>query len=142
MKRIPILRYGVWVCLSVKAVLAQQTEDSIRMLEEVTIESIRLQTIDRLKPVQGTYIYAGKKSEVIDLSKTAVSPTENRASKYLPKFRVYLFRIGMATGIRLIMLPNALSFILDRAYSLPMAEAYSNYKQKTAGKTQRAMPAS
>lgn len=55
-------------------------------LEPVIIEGIRLvPDIKRLEPVQGTYIFSGKKTEVIELSKKNVAYTEKYGRQIFAK---------------------------------------------------------
>ncbi|MBL7805349.1 MAG: TonB-dependent receptor [Saprospiraceae bacterium] len=71
------------ICLYSSALFAQIPEDSIQ-LREVSIRTQRL-TIDRLPPVQGTYIWAGKKSEVISLDNTDANIAEKTARQIFSK---------------------------------------------------------
>ena len=50
-------------------IAGQAQTDSLRtrQLGEVTIEGVKLFTLERLPPIQGTYIWAGKKTEVINV---------------------------------------------------------------------------
>ena len=52
-------------------IFGQNDKDTIKsyILEPVILDAIRInQDIQRLEPIQGTYIYSGKKTEVIDLT--------------------------------------------------------------------------
>lgn len=75
----------VFLFVSVNCVYGQVSRDTVKTLEDVTIQSIRIQGIDRLKPVQDTYIFAGKKSEVINLSKAAVPLAEKYGRQIFAK---------------------------------------------------------
>lgn len=53
-----------------------QNSDTLKTqtLDEVKVEALRInQDIQRLEPIKGTYIYSGKKTEVIDLSQKRCS---------------------------------------------------------------------
>lgn len=71
------------ICLYSSTLLAQSPEDSIQ-LREVSIRTQRL-TIERLPPVQGTYIWAGKKSEVISMDNTDANIAEKTARQIFSK---------------------------------------------------------
>ncbi len=58
----------------------------IHILTPVIIEASELnQDIQRLNPVQGTYIYSGKKNEVIDLTQKNVTLTEKYGRQIFAK---------------------------------------------------------
>jgi Fe(3+) dicitrate transport protein len=72
----------------VGTVLGQTIPDSLMVhkLSEVTVEGIRTpQDIQRLEPIQGTYIFSGKKSEVIDLTQKNVAITEKYGRQIFSK---------------------------------------------------------
>lgn len=55
-------------------------------LSTVTVEALKVnQDIKRLKPIQGTYIYSGKKTEVIDLTQKNVALTEKYGRQIFAK---------------------------------------------------------
>ncbi len=67
---------------------AQNTSDTLKTqtLSTVTVEALRInQDIQRLKPIQGTYIYSGKKTEVIDLTQAIVPLTEKYGRQIFAK---------------------------------------------------------
>lgn len=66
---------------------AQVGVDSIRTkrLGEVTVEGEKLFTIERLPKIQGTYIWAGKKNEVINVQKLDANITERTARQIFSK---------------------------------------------------------
>jgi len=58
----------------------------IHILTPVIIETSKLnQDIQRLNPIQGTYIYSGKKNEVIDLTQKNVTLTEKYGRQIFAK---------------------------------------------------------
>ena len=62
--------------LFANTIIAQNFPDSLKIqtLPALIIESTRnVQDIERLAPVVGTYIYSGKKNEVIEISKKNVA---------------------------------------------------------------------
>lgn len=66
----------------------QTTTDTtkIHQLNPVTIEGSRInQDIQRLPPIQGTYIYSGKKTEVIDMTQKNVAMTEKYGRQIFAK---------------------------------------------------------
>lgn len=66
----------------------QNTSDTLKTqtLSTVTVEALRInQDIQRLKPIQGTYIYSGKKTEVIDLTQAIVPLTEKYGRQIFAK---------------------------------------------------------
>ena len=68
--------------------LGAQVTDTpkVQVLVPVFIEAVRTpQDIQRLEPVKGTYIYAGKKTEVIDLTQRAVTLTEKYGRQIFAK---------------------------------------------------------
>ena len=61
-------------------------KDSSRTLDEVTIKSIRKQRdISRMDSIQGTFIYSGKKNEVINLTTKDVAVTEKYGRQIFAK---------------------------------------------------------
>lgn len=65
-----------------------QNSDTLKTktLDEVKVEALRInQDIQRLEPIQGTYIYSGKKTEVIDLSQKNVALTEKYGRQIFSK---------------------------------------------------------
>jgi len=67
---------------------AQNTSDTLRQhtLSPVTIDGIRTtQDLRRLDPVQSTYIYAGKKNEVIELSQQNIGLSEKYGRQIFAK---------------------------------------------------------
>ncbi len=67
---------------------AQTETDTIKtqILSTITVSAARApQDITRLDPVQGTYIYSGKKNEVINLSEKQVSLTEKYGRQIFSK---------------------------------------------------------
>ena len=67
---------------------AQSTEDTTRLqnLDPVTIEGVRIsQDVRQLPAIKGTYIYAGKKNEVIDLTQKSVALTEKYGRQIFSK---------------------------------------------------------
>ncbi|WP_431242160.1 TonB-dependent receptor plug domain-containing protein [Flavobacterium sp. P21] len=70
------------------AVISQTTTDTIKThkLSPVTVEGNRIPLdIHRLEPVQGTYIYSGKKNEVIDMAQKNVAITEKYGRQIFAK---------------------------------------------------------
>lgn len=66
----------------------QTTTDTVKThkLNSVTIEGNRIPLdIQRLEPIQGTYIYAGKKTEVIDMTQKNVAMTEKYGRQIFAK---------------------------------------------------------
>jgi Fe(3+) dicitrate transport protein len=66
----------------------QNNSDTLKtqILNTVTVEALRInQDIQRLKPIQGTYIYSGKKTEVIDLTQKNVAITEKYGRQIFAK---------------------------------------------------------
>ena len=66
----------------------QNDKDTIKsyILEPVILDAIRInQDIQRLEPIQGTYIYSGKKTEVIDLTQKNVALTEKYGRQIFAK---------------------------------------------------------
>lgn len=66
----------------------QTNQDSINTLQipQVTVEGTRiLSDIQWLKPIQGTYIYSGKKTEVIDLTQKNAAITERYGRQIFSK---------------------------------------------------------
>ncbi len=66
----------------------QTTIDTVKNheLSPVTIEGVRILTdIKRLEPIQGTYIYAGKKTEVIDMTQKNIAMTEKYGRQIFAK---------------------------------------------------------
>lgn len=65
-----------------------QNSDTLKTqtLDEVKVEALRInQDIQRLEPIKGTYIYSGKKTEVIDLSQKNVALTEKYGRQIFSK---------------------------------------------------------
>ncbi len=81
-----ILTSGI---LYFSSVLFGQNElDTIKsyILEPVILDAIRInQDIQRLEPIQGTYIYSGKKTEIINLSQKNVALTEKYGRQIFAK---------------------------------------------------------
>ncbi len=73
---------AIFLCLAGFA-LSAQSQDSIQ-LKEVSITTQR-QTIDRLPQVQGTYLWSGKKNEVINLENTDANVAEKTARQIFAK---------------------------------------------------------
>ena len=74
--------------LIVATAFGQTRTDTIktRELKAVTVEGSRIsQDIQRLEPIQGTYIYAGKKTEVIDMTQKNVAMTEKYGRQIFAK---------------------------------------------------------
>lgn len=74
--------------LFANTIIAQNSPDSLKIqtLPPLIIESTRnVQDIQRLAPVVGTYIYSGKKNEVIELSKKDVSLSEKYGRQIFAK---------------------------------------------------------
>jgi len=75
-------------CMSVSSLHAQIPEDTLQTLiiREITVEGTRIQPdMRRLAQIQGTYIYSGKKSEVIQLSEKNVALTEKYGRQIFAK---------------------------------------------------------
>ncbi|MBK8242310.1 MAG: TonB-dependent receptor [Saprospiraceae bacterium] len=69
-------------------IFGQNDKDTIKsyILEPVILDAIRInQDIQRLEPIQGTYIYSGKKTEVIDLTQKNVALTEKYGRQIFAK---------------------------------------------------------
>ncbi len=76
------------VIISITSFAQKSPADSIKTynLEAVTIRSVQsTQDIQRLDPIQGTYIHSGKKTEVITLSQKTVSLTEKYGRQIFSK---------------------------------------------------------
>ena len=74
--------------IHVKTAFGQTITDTIKThkLSPVTVEGSRIpQDILRLEPIQGTYIFSGKKTEVIDMLQKNVSLTEKYARQIFAK---------------------------------------------------------
>jgi Fe(3+) dicitrate transport protein len=74
--------------LFVKGAIGQTSSDTLKTktLDAVTVEALRInQDIQRLEPIQGTYIYSGKKNEVIDLTQKNVALTQKYARQIFSK---------------------------------------------------------
>lgn len=70
------------------AIFSQTTTDTIKThkLSPVTVEGSRIPVdIHRLEPVQGTYIYSGKKNEVIDMIQKNAAITEKYGRQIFAK---------------------------------------------------------
>lgn len=84
-KQIPIISLATLIATSV---FSQNHSDTLKTktLEGITIEALRInQDIQRLAPIQGTYIYSGKKNEVIDLTQKDVALTEKYGRQIFSK---------------------------------------------------------
>jgi len=82
------LLFIIILLLFVGTVFGQTIPDSLKVhkLSEVTVEGIRTpQDIQRLEPIQGTYIHSGKKTEVIDLTQKNISITEKYGRQIFSK---------------------------------------------------------
>ena len=74
--------------VSYTTICSQELQDTMRTfdLEEITIKDVRIfQDIKRLSTIQNTYIYSGKKNEVIELSKKDVSLSEKYGRQIFSK---------------------------------------------------------
>src|SRR5688572_30670471 len=84
MKRVIIIVSGLMLVVAVQA----QKPDSVnaRALDSVTITSyLRESNITRLSDVQGTYIFSGKKSEVVSLGSSDIDITNKNARQTFAK---------------------------------------------------------
>ena len=77
---VPVLLFSL-------AIFAQPADTTIyNVLDPVQIQSVRTPLdIKRLEPVKGTYIYSGKKTEVIDLTQRNVTLTEKYGRQIFAK---------------------------------------------------------
>ncbi len=69
-------------------VFAQSTTDTVKthVLRPVSVEANHIPLdLKRLEPIQGTYIYAGKKTEVIDLTQKNIAITEKYGRQIFAK---------------------------------------------------------
>ena len=94
----------ILVCVTVSAIAQTETKsDTIipKLLDSVTIKAYLGQISMRPLPsVQGTYIFSGKKTEVIDLQQTVVTLAEKTGRHVFEKYPVYLFMIWMVPATR------------------------------------------
>lgn len=68
------------------SVRAQAFNDSVHVLDPITVKGTRqLVDIERLSPVEGTYIFSGKKNEVIDLTERPAALSEKYARQLFAK---------------------------------------------------------
>lgn len=83
-KKIKILFSIIWLA---STAFAQEETDSIRtrQLGEVTIEGHKLFTIERLPKIQGTYLWAGKKNEVINVPNLDANVSDKTARQIFSK---------------------------------------------------------
>ncbi|MEO7174592.1 MAG: TonB-dependent receptor [Saprospiraceae bacterium] len=85
------MRISISFCFAIllsQICLAQSDIDSTRhlILDPLTVEGLRInQDIRCLAPIQGTYIYSGKKTEVIDLTQKNIAITEKYARQIFAK---------------------------------------------------------
>lgn len=79
--------YVLVLMLSSLGIFAQPVDSTkYTILEPVKIQSARApQDIQRLEPIQGTYIYSGKKTEVIDLTQRNVTLSEKYGRQIFAK---------------------------------------------------------
>ncbi|HNW00030.1 MAG TPA: hypothetical protein PKL06_11715, partial [Chitinophagales bacterium] len=77
---VPVLLFSL-------AIFAQPADTTIyNVLDPVQIQSVRTPLdIKRLEPVKGTYIYSGKKTEVIDLTQRNVTLSEKYGRQIFAK---------------------------------------------------------
>ncbi|MFV5700313.1 TonB-dependent receptor family protein [Flavobacterium sp. XS2P12] len=85
MKQYPLIAVSLFFTIPL---LAQSTTDTTKIhnLNTVKVEATRInQDILRLAPIQGTYIYSGKKNEVIDLTQKNIAQTEKYGRQIFAK---------------------------------------------------------
>ncbi|HYF68215.1 MAG TPA: TonB-dependent receptor, partial [Ohtaekwangia sp.] len=85
-------KHNVWIILLMVAVCSvpgwsQQVTDSLKtkQLDEVTVKSERLHSLERLPRIQGTRIWSGKKNEVINVQSMDVNIAEKTARQIFAK---------------------------------------------------------
>ncbi|MBK8291206.1 MAG: hypothetical protein IPK96_09930 [Flammeovirgaceae bacterium] len=79
------------------SVFGQEQVDSVKttQLDEVVVKSQRLFDLERLPETKGTYLWAGKKNEVINIQSLNANISEKTGRQILLKFRACLFMIWM-----------------------------------------------
>ena len=77
----------VWLVLMLSGIASAQVTDSVRTerLDEVTIEGEKLFTIERLPRIQGTYLWSGKKNEVINIQNMDANVTDKTPRQIFAK---------------------------------------------------------
>src|SRR5688572_13811801 len=81
------LQIFVLTCLILPITVVGQVSDTLRTkkLDEVTIRGERQADINRLPSIQGTYIWSGKKNEVIGISNLDANIAEKTARQIFAK---------------------------------------------------------
>jgi len=67
------------------AVPAKIDTSKVLQKNEIIVSGERIPEVGRLEPIKGTYIYAGKKSEVIDLVQTGANIAEKTGRQVFAK---------------------------------------------------------